>query len=68
LGGGNIDIRLLGVGSTFYLPVFAEGALFYAGHPHLAMGNGEVCVNRDGGAGVLKVGTTQALLWAAGSV
>jgi acetamidase/formamidase len=44
LGGGNIDIRLLGVGSTFYLPVFAEGALFYAGDPHLAMGNGEVAL------------------------
>jgi acetamidase/formamidase len=42
LGGGNIDIRLLGVGSTLYLPVFAEGALFYAGDPHMAMGNGEV--------------------------
>ncbi|OBI87608.1 acetamidase/formamidase family protein [Mycobacterium sp. 1245805.9] len=44
LGGGNIDIRLLGPGSTFYLPVFAEGALFYAGDPHLAMGNGEVAL------------------------
>ncbi|OBG26638.1 acetamidase/formamidase family protein [Mycobacterium sp. 852002-51057_SCH5723018] len=44
LGGGNIDIRLLGVGSTLYLPVFAEGALFYAGDPHLAMGNGEVAL------------------------
>lgn len=44
LGGGNIDIRLLGIGSTFYLPVFAEGALFYTGDPHLAMGNGEVAL------------------------
>ncbi|GBG37726.1 acetamidase/formamidase family protein [Mycobacterium montefiorense] len=44
LGGGNIDIRLLGVGSTFYLPVFAEGALFYAGDPHHAMGSGEVAL------------------------
>jgi acetamidase/formamidase len=44
LGGGNIDIRLLGVGSTLYLPVFAEGALFYAGDPHMAMGNGEVAL------------------------
>ena len=33
LGGGNIDIKLLAPGSTFYLPVFAEGALFYAGDP-----------------------------------
>lgn len=44
LGGGNIDIRLLGRGSTFYLPVVAEGALFYVGDPHMAMGNGEVAL------------------------
>ncbi|MEU4564840.1 acetamidase/formamidase family protein [Actinoplanes sp. NPDC023936] len=44
LGGGNIDINLLGRGATFYLPVFAEGALFYVGDPHLAMGNGEVAL------------------------
>ncbi|WP_035855313.1 acetamidase/formamidase family protein [Cryptosporangium arvum] len=44
LGGGNIDINLLGAGSTFYLPVFADGALFYVGDPHLAMGNGEVAL------------------------
>jgi acetamidase/formamidase len=41
LGGGNIDINLLVVGSTFYLPVFAEGALFHVGDPHMAMGGGE---------------------------
>jgi acetamidase/formamidase len=44
VGGGNIDINLLGVGATFYLPVFAEGALFYVGDPHLAMGDGEVAL------------------------
>jgi acetamidase/formamidase len=44
LGGGNIDINHLGVGSTFYLPVFAEGALFYTGDPHMAMGGGEVAL------------------------
>ncbi|KAA9395072.1 acetamidase [Kocuria coralli] len=44
LGGGNIDIRLLGEGSTFYLPVFTEGALFYVGDPHMAMGDGEVAL------------------------
>lgn len=42
LGGGNIDINALTVGSAFYLPVFAEGALFYTGDPHMAMGDGEV--------------------------
>ncbi|MGB3772109.1 MAG: acetamidase/formamidase family protein [Rhodococcus sp. (in: high G+C Gram-positive bacteria)] len=44
LGGGNIDIGLLGVGSTFYLPVFADGGLFYVGDPHMAMGDGEVAL------------------------
>ncbi len=44
LGGGNIDIRHLGAGSTFYLPVAADGALFYVGDPHHAMGDGEVAL------------------------
>ncbi|MGH3328687.1 MAG: acetamidase/formamidase family protein [Streptomycetales bacterium] len=44
IGGGNVDINLLGVGSTFYLPVFAEGALFYVGDPHMAQGAGEVAL------------------------
>jgi acetamidase/formamidase len=44
LGGGNIDIRHLGPGSTFYLPVFAPGALFYVGDPHMGMGDGEVAL------------------------
>ena len=44
LGGGNIDINLLTTGSTFYLPVFAEDALFHVGDPHMAMGNGEVAL------------------------
>ncbi|MGH8868360.1 MAG: acetamidase/formamidase family protein [Actinomycetes bacterium] len=50
LGGGNIDINLLGVGSTFYLPVFAEGALFHVGDPHMAMGSGEVALTAMEGA------------------
>ena len=44
LGGGNIDISLLGSGSAFYLPVFADGALFHVGDPHMAMGDGEVAL------------------------
>lgn len=44
LGGGNIDISRLGVGSAFYLPVRASGALFYVGDPHMAMGDGEVAL------------------------
>ncbi|MET0704555.1 MAG: acetamidase/formamidase family protein [Mycobacterium sp.] len=50
LGGGNIDISLLGPGSTFYLPVFADGALFYVGDPHMAMGDGEVALTAMEGA------------------
>lgn len=44
LGGGNIDISQLGTGSAFYLPVAADGALFYVGDPHMAMGDGEVAL------------------------
>ncbi len=45
LGDGNIDISPLGPGSTVYLPVFADGALFYVGDPHMTMGDGEVALN-----------------------
>jgi acetamidase/formamidase len=44
LGGGNIDVKHLNVGSAFYLPVVAEGALFSTGDPHMSMGNGEVAL------------------------
>ncbi len=40
--GGNIDCRDLVVGSILYLPVFVEGAGFYAGDAHAAQGSGEV--------------------------
>src|SRR4051794_16447475 len=36
VAGGNIDIRDLTVGSTFYVPVFVPGAKFFAGDPHFA--------------------------------
>ncbi len=42
--GGNIDNKELISGSTLYLPVFAEGALFSCGDGHGAQGDGEVCV------------------------
>ncbi|GAA1980134.1 acetamidase/formamidase family protein [Isoptericola halotolerans] len=42
--GGNIDITLTTAGSTVYLPVAVPGALFYAGDPHFAQGNGEVAL------------------------
>jgi acetamidase/formamidase len=44
LGGGNIDISQLSTGATLYLPVFAEGALFHVGDPHMAWGDGEVAL------------------------
>jgi acetamidase/formamidase len=43
--GGNLDVRELGAGSTLYLPVLNEGALFSAGDAHGAQGDGEVCIN-----------------------
>ncbi|MGF6821315.1 acetamidase/formamidase [Microbacterium sp. ZKA21] len=42
--GGNIDIKHLVVGSSLYLPIRSEGALFFAGDPHFAQGNGEVAL------------------------
>lgn len=40
--GGNIDINLLTIGATLYLPVQVDGALAYVGDPHFAQGDGEV--------------------------
>jgi acetamidase/formamidase len=42
--GGNVDIRQLVRGSTLYLPVQVDGALFSCGDGHAAQGDGEVCV------------------------
>jgi acetamidase/formamidase len=42
--GGNIDIKLLTVGSILYLPIQVEGALAYVGDPHFAQGDGEVAL------------------------
>jgi acetamidase/formamidase len=44
LMGGNIDNKELVAGSTLYLPVFTEGALFSCGDGHGAQGDGEVNV------------------------
>ena len=43
--GGNMDVRYLTAGTTLYLPVFVEGALFSAGDGHATQGDGEVCVS-----------------------
>lgn len=42
--GGNLDNKELVAGTTLYLPVMAEGALFSCGDGHGAQGDGEVCV------------------------
>lgn len=40
--GGNLDDRDIVAGTTVYLPVFVEGALFSIGDAHAAQGDGEV--------------------------
>ncbi|WP_458206068.1 acetamidase/formamidase family protein [Haladaptatus sp. NG-SE-30] len=42
--GGNLDVKHLTAGSTLYLPVEVDGALFSIGDCHAAQGDGEVCV------------------------
>jgi acetamidase/formamidase len=42
--GGNMDVKQITVGSTLYLPVLVEGALFSTGDAHAAQGDGEVCL------------------------
>jgi acetamidase/formamidase len=42
--GGNIDCKELVAGTTLYLPVPVDGALFSAGDPHAAQGDGEVSI------------------------
>lgn len=41
LCGGNIDCKELVTGSTLYLPIMVDGALFSTGDGHAAQGNGE---------------------------
>jgi len=43
--GGNMDNKELTAGTTLYLPVFTDNALFSVGDGHAAQGDGEVCVN-----------------------
>jgi acetamidase/formamidase len=42
--GGNLDTRQLVRGTTLYLPVQEEGAMFSCGDAHALQGDGEVCV------------------------
>lgn len=41
--GGNMDTKHLRAGTTLFLPVGVEGALFAVGDTHAAQGDGEVC-------------------------
>jgi acetamidase/formamidase len=43
VNGGNVDIKQAQPGSTVYLPVLVDGALFSIGDVHAAQGDGEVC-------------------------
>ena len=42
--GGNLDNKELVAGSTLYLPVHVDGAMFSVGDGHGVQGDGEVCV------------------------
>jgi acetamidase/formamidase len=42
--GGNLDNRELVAGSTLFLPIHVDGALFSVGDGHGLQGDGEVCV------------------------
>jgi len=42
--GGNMDVRQLTAGSTLYLPIEVDGALFSVGDAHGVQGDGEVCI------------------------
>jgi acetamidase/formamidase len=42
--GGNMDTRQLVAGTTLYLPVQVDGALFSTGDAHGCQGDGEICV------------------------
>jgi amidase len=41
--GGNMDVSDVKEGATVYLPIFHDGAYFYFGDGHAAMGDGEIC-------------------------
>ncbi len=43
MNGGNVDVRDLTTGTTFWLPVFVPGALFSTGDCHANQGQGELC-------------------------
>jgi acetamidase/formamidase len=42
--GGNLDNKELVAGTTLYVPIFTDGALFSCGDGHGVQGDGEVCI------------------------
>jgi acetamidase/formamidase len=42
--GGNMDNKELIAGTTLYLPIYVDGALFSVGDGHGVQGDGEVCI------------------------
>jgi acetamidase/formamidase len=42
--GGNMDVRQLTAGTTLFLPIEVDDALFSVGDAHAAQGDGEVCI------------------------
>jgi acetamidase/formamidase len=42
--GGNMDNKELVAGTTLFLPIFTDSALFSVGDGHGAQGDGEVCI------------------------
>jgi acetamidase/formamidase len=43
--GGNMDVRQITAGTTLYLPIEVDEALFSVGDAHGAQGDGEVCIS-----------------------
>jgi acetamidase/formamidase len=65
--GGNLDNKELVAGTTLYLPIHVDGAMFSVGDGHGAQGDGEVCVTaiETGliGTFTLRVRPDMALEW-----
>ncbi len=58
--GGNMDTTLIKPGSTLYLPVQVDGALFALGDLHAVMGDGEIMVSGIEVSGEVDVTITKA--------
>src|SRR4051794_34787250 len=50
--GGNMDVQEIGPGTTVYLPIAVDGALFFLGDCHAVQGDGELC-----GVGAIEIRT-----------